>query len=220
MQVDGSPPLARGGHRAGQAGDLLHRITPARAGRTTHGHAWISPVSDHPRSRGEDSRRPRCRSPPGGSPPLARGGPPSPSPHTPRHRITPARAGRTGLSDDPAFLFMDHPRSRGEDGARKLLRCPARDHPRSRGEDQAWDAARPGEPGSPPLARGGLDARHQRRPLSWITPARAGRTERPARPAPRRTDHPRSRGEDSMPCWALSFSVGSPPLARGGPEAP
>ena len=70
---DGSSPLARGKHVAHLDYGRATGIIPARAGKTLHDTGPIWPESDHPRSRGENSRH---RQPPTfkpGSSPLARG---------------------------------------------------------------------------------------------------------------------------------------------------
>ena len=109
--------------------------------------------------------------------------------------IIPARAGFTSPHCAWTRCSTDHPRSRGVyakgqfDGSSKL--------------------------GSSPLARGlqarlGDDAHRLR-----IIPARAGFTPRRFRPAPRRGDHPRSRGVYPSAVEATTARAGSSPLARG-----
>ena len=110
----GSPPLARG--KPGQ--ELLPRdpvrITPARAGKTLIEDDLYAADTDHPRSRGENNRRPSGPGHPGGSPPLARGKPCHGTRRSCTFRITPARAGKTAeVSLEPRGR-ADHPRSRGE----------------------------------------------------------------------------------------------------------
>ncbi len=130
----------------------------------------------HPRSRGEDLRGLLNVDEHHGSPPLARG---RPGPHpdrAPCARLTPARAGKTCAVCSTWTNTTAHPRSRGEDLVRTLIEHHV--------------------PGSPPLARGRLLARHHPDVPNWLTPARAGKTW-PGRCRPRtRPAHPRSRGED------------------------
>ncbi len=150
----GSPPLARGAAttffrdksngritpaRAGSSGfpfhpSKLHWDHPARAGSRLHHHAGLFHTEDHPRSRGEQSTDAPPASPPGGSPPLARGAGIMHATLWCSSRITPARAG----SRPPA------PRASGS----------GRDHPRSRGEQTPRTTSRFMPSGSPPLARG------------------------------------------------------------------
>ena len=93
----GSPPLAREGHKSLFTSIVLIRITPARAGRTVLFSRFGRCIWDHPRSRGKDVRiSPLYRRHPG-SPPLAREGHSFKSSFSPFLRITPARAGRTGI---------------------------------------------------------------------------------------------------------------------------
>ena len=111
---------------------------------------------DHPRSRGEHSRRlsRHCRSV--GSSPLARGARSDLLNMGVIPRIIPARAGST-------------PRLRLAAGATE-------DHPRSRGEHAEAVVLGSGHAGSSPLARGALCASMMSSLLVGIIPARAGST--------------------------------------------
>ena len=132
----GSPPLAREGLYSSNRKSYIHRITPARAGRTLKEMSREIRQEDHPRSRGKDFEfLLHCPRQPG-SPPLAREGQLNCLTHIHRHRITPARAGRT------------------QSGCTTW--CEKKDHPRSRGKD--LPSFNPGYciSGSPPLAREGL----------------------------------------------------------------
>ncbi len=71
-------------------------------------------------------------------------------------RITPARAGKTGIS-------------------RKIIRA-YRDHPRSCGKDEAKKFESNISVGSPPLVRERQKGANGRDAVSRITPARAGKT--------------------------------------------
>ena len=73
-----------------------------------------------------------------------------------------------------------------------------RDHPRMRGEDIfiIWHTI----------------------PLSWITPACAGKTGCSSRAGTCSPDHPRMRGEDLEKLAAEGKVAGSPPHARGRPQ--
>ena len=171
------------------------RFIPARAGNTHTRRAWRPPAPVHPRSRGEHE-------PPlpgiwaeDGSSPLARG---TRRLHTVEGdipRFIPARAGNTAVA--PA------------DRSREAV------HPRSRGEHELYTRFIAPSIGSSPLARGtqpGQAIAHERH---RFIPARAGNTSAAAWGSPRRTVHPRSRGEhicDTPPC---SAATGSSPLARG-----
>ena len=145
--------------------------------------------------RGEDSVSFWKRCVIGGSPPHARGRRRGRLSLCQRRRITPACAGKTGVS----------------------LVCFGvwRDHPRMRGEDSSMSRAASRQAGSPPHARG----RHYElnRPEGWerITPACAGKTPQAVAVARCRSDHPRMRGEDMLPVPKFRRMYGSPPHARG-----
>ena len=134
-----------------------------------------------------------------GSPPLARGIPPSLVSWCPLSGITPACAGNTKALLPGACIIWDHPRLRGE----YLSNVGS-------GVVQA---------GSPPLARG--------IPLNAvcgvlgnrITPACAGNTVFKSIAAARSWDHPRLRGEYLKINAMRLKQQGSPPLARGIPQA-
>ena len=110
-------------------------------------------------------------------------------------RIIPARAGFTPVGHGSKPLSGDHPRSRGVYSfvPSELLTLS----------------------GSSPLARGLPSGRPHTIRLRRIIPARAGFTCRRSPAAPRRPDHPRSRGV-YLPCIQLKNNMrGSSPLARG-----
>ena len=77
----------------------------------------------------------------------------------------------------------------------------------------------PPRPGSSPLTRGkppdGSRATANRR----LIPAHAGKTAAPPPPISTRTAHPRSRGENAIPCISSCTICGSSPLTRGKLEA-
>ncbi len=74
-------------------------------------------------------------------------------------------------------------------------RSASRAHPRSRGEHRAERTGDATLDGSPPLARGALDATHHRGPPVGLTPARAGSTSGRSSSPCASWAHPRSRGE-------------------------
>ena len=69
--------------------------------------------------------------------------------------------------------------------------------------------------GSPPLARGVLCHCSSEFFIGRITPACAGSTRNISIKTLITKDHPRLRGEYSLPSTKFSFKMGSPPLARG-----
>ena len=197
MHIDnpGSPPRARGK-------DLFHRharphvgITPACAGKSAPVPAPRVAFRDHPRVRGEKSKRPAQGRPLRGSPPRARGKALPRGRRTVPDGITPACAGKSWRCTWPPPARQDHPRVRGEKAC----------------------ASAPYEliAGSPPRARGKDSNQSTQGGWSRITPACAGKRPRTAgTPAPR-GDHPRVRGEKSHTSFAETCRQGSPPRARG-----
>ena len=95
------------------------------------------------------------------------------------YRITPACAGSTIAHVQNRCNPWDHPRLRGEYGGRKDL-CS-------------------GKGGSPPLARGVPRAKRASVRESRITPACAGSTEVTEKLRDQIRDHPRLRGEYTLP---------------------
>ncbi len=168
--------------------------------------------------RGEQELPPARSTVTSGSPPHARGAgtdavPPHPADGSPPHArgavrpgvgrgrawgITPACAGSsTGRPQQPA-LRPDHPRMRGEQS------LAAGFHRRSTG--------------SPPHARGAVEAGEWLTCVDGITPACAGSRASPSTRPPRSADHPRMRGEQArLSCRAVPLR-GSPPHARGADQ--
>ena len=96
-----------------------------------------------------------------------------------------------------------------------LTRQQSRDHPRLRGEYHYICQTRTKRWGSPPLARGIQLWRQPSNLESGITPACAGNTLLLRTNETSSWDHPRLRGEYSLPYQEDSRRAGSPPLARG-----
>ena len=154
---------------------MTHRLTPARAGNTLTLACEEPRGAAHPRSRGEHYNELASVLGASGSPPLARGT------HIENlitkgfSRLTPARAGNTGVGHLLLWLLAAHPRSRGE--------------------HVSLERAVYVEDGSPPLARG---TRKEHRIMEYtkrLTPARAGNTIKLTSYRYSMTAHPRSRGE-------------------------
>ena len=235
----GSSPLARGKRHDHCDGLEGFRLIPARAGKTLSTPRLVTLRRAHPRSRGENSRRPRRSSNGQGSSPLARG-------KRPRRRrlrtivgLIPARAGKTLRDHHRRRPAPAHPRSRGENpigcpvGAARAWLIPARAgktvccspcrrsrwaHPRSRGENAGQTRERLEGGGSSPLARGKrvecCSLLHER----GLIPACAGKTHTSPFSPSCGAAHPRSRGENSMLGVSMGASTGSSPLARGKPR--
>ena len=154
------------------------------------------------------------------------------SPHTRGAR----RRGRGPLGCAP-----DHPRIRGEHSfvtSRGLLGCriipayagstvrPAAclarppDHPRIRGEHVTPSLLRPSPSGSSPHTRGARRADRGCGVDGGIIPAYAGSTWRARALVSSGRDHPRIRGEHSVPEAPPRATPGSSPHTRGAPTAP
>jgi len=109
------------------------------------------------------------------------------------------------------------------------------EHPRAGGDDQAEDGSWVPESGTPPRGRGrppptghppprrGTPPRgrgrhldpHRTRADPGNTPARAGTTGPPRRPAWSAREHPRAGGDDLLPVVTTSAGGGTPPRGRG-----
>ena len=149
----------------------------------------------HPRSRGENTRRPVFRSPAKGSSPLTRGKPEAGRPRREQGGLIPAHAGKTRPRRGDAW--------------------PTRAHPRSRGEND--DIAPVTEPvmGSSPLTRGKRDDRTVLAAAHGLIPAHAGKTSQAVWISAGQGAHPRSRGENVTGGPYSQSSTGSSPLTRG-----
>ena len=150
---------------------------------------------DHPRMRGEDVFAPFFPPFERGSPPHARGRPTTDMRVLQRAGITPACAGKTVPEKRPQVHLPDHPRMRGEDT--RCASCPF------------------SSLGSPPHARGRRRSCQRGFGRCGITPACAGKTNYDEHILRKDTDHPRMRGEDTLPTLFSTTSSGSPPHARG-----
>ena len=156
LELVGSPPLMRGIFCNFVAESLDSGITPAYAGNTRSDYSNEIMSRDHPRLRGEYSRRSMAIRRQVGSPPLTRG-----IPAIIHHTefwvgITPAYAGNTPK--------------------RHLFPSPLRDHPRLRGEYQDLWVCTGVTEGSPPLTRGIRKIYFGPCRSDRITPAYAGNT--------------------------------------------
>ena len=113
----GSPPQVRGKLTQCFSYFIVHRITPAGAGKTQVYRAFGRKVEDHPRRCGENGREQAPMRTQQGSPPQVRGKLNCVTTSFPSFRITPADAGKTQI--DRAFgpEVEDHPRGCGENAA-------------------------------------------------------------------------------------------------------
>ena len=110
----GSPPRMRGKEPKGEYALKSERITPAYAGKRASRPTGRSGVWDHPRVCGEKVGDAGTAGDRWGSPPRMRG-----KEHRAKSifrpgRITPAYAGKSGMSSPRRLLLRDHPRVCGE----------------------------------------------------------------------------------------------------------
>ena len=171
------------------------RLIPAHAGKTSACQRLPAASRAHPRSRGENCKRPSTRSSTVGSSPLTRGKLLSSFCVGDGGGLIPAHAGKTEADRCPVVQSWAHPRSRGEN---LLLVLPS-------GSIQ----------GSSPLTRGKRRARHSCSARRRLIPAHAGKTRVALNQAPFARAHPRSRGENFVRSRARLIGLGSSPLTRG-----
>ena len=88
-------------------------------------------------------------------------------------------------------------------------------HPRSRGENSATGKEDVADAGSSPLTRGKQWLAMLGNEIGGLIPAHAGKTRAGARGWWPSAAHPRSRGENILPCELSHKFVGSSPLTRG-----
>ena len=154
-----------------------------------------SPCQDHPRTRGEKRLRHFIHRPEPGSPPHTRGKAASTSAGSGSDRITPAHAGKSNPCSPTVSPFQDHPRTRGE---------------------KSWSAiSHLRRLGSPPHTRGKARRSAGYMAGRGITPAHAGKRMKRSQIKRKGQDHPRTRGEKSIPRKLFICSSGSPPHTRG-----
>ena len=191
----GSPPPMRGKVDPKKINDYVIRITPAYAGKSALHASWQCLLEDHPRLCGEKLRSGTVRGTLRGSPPPMRGkGPPRRSEflHT---RITPAYAGKSGMSFMFAIREEDHPRLCGEKICAIVLHVV--------------------QNGSPPPMRGKVVMSGGYIEQTRITPAYAGKSFSLRRRGHEMWDHPRLCGEKPLFTGVFQQIQGSPPPMRG-----
>ena len=195
LSGQGSSPLTRG-KRVLLPDQLRERgLIPAHAGKTSSPPPRRSKRRAHPRSRGENTRKPRKTRRDRGSSPLTRGK------HT-RRRTAPLACGLIPAHAGKTFFVESTPQT-------------GRAHPRSRGENPAHAGRRHHWWGSSPLTRGKRLLGRRLRVVQRLIPAHAGKTQRRACQPPEPGAHPRSRGENMKKADAEALKQGSSPLTRG-----
>jgi len=191
----GSSPRTRGTGVHGRERRGHPRFIPAHAGNSNQGNGPYIPEPVHPRARGEQAGGGHHSDCNGGSSPRTRG--------TGRHiesfgsayRFIPAHAGNRKPFGGPPGVESVHPRARGEQQVRLLLR---RSHL-----------------GSSPRTRGtGLRRRAAAASCRFI-PAHAGNRCPFSSTADPTAVHPRARGEQSLFCGFRLLDDGSSPRTRG-----
>ena len=193
--VLGSPPRARGKVRVFAIDPPAPGITPACAGKSEPSCPRKRRAEDHPRVRGEKLHRLVDAQRKQGSPPRAPGKAQVRLYGLHAVRITPACAGKRRRWPAAGCSCWDHPRVRGE--KRTIAKVAA------------------AVAGSPPRARGKVEAGNLDVPGGGITPACAGKRTVPAAGGLLFWDHPRVRGEKFEYLPLIHRLPGSPPRARG-----
>ena len=193
----GSSPRVRGKLQQNMRTLALHRLIPARAGKTTPARPQPHHYQAHPRACGENHLPAGVRVPQLGSSPRVRGKLQGPVHGDVGRGLIPARAGKT-----QGFI----PALAGN-----------RAHPRACGENPPWVWTAPRPAGSSPRVRGKpprVRGKHQR---SGLIPACAGKTAA-GPPRPRRgRAHPRACGENPRSPARSESGRGSSPRVRGKP---
>ena len=235
-RVQGSSPLTRGKPAGTASITRMEGLIPAHAGKTSAGGRNFYQHEAHPRSRGENTRRPAFRSPAKGSSPLTRGKLPVDSRLDSVERLIPAHAGKTiPLVYTVLMMKGSSPLTRGKRQAdrvrshsgglipahagktrlRSCVRARLRAHPRSRGENSLTLINCAPLPGSSPLTRGKLVSKVKAATLAGLIPAHAGKTATNCNELIPTRAHPRSRGENGWWVWVVCRTAGSSPLTRG-----
>ena len=191
----GSPPRRRGKDLKEEINSLRIRITPAWAGKSPDPPTPPTSGGDHPRVGGEKDGFSNLTKKQQGSPPRGRGKVSSRAAIVDSMGITPAWAGKRWVWCWPPPPLGDHPRVGGE----KVM-CNSRDVARL---------------GSPPRGRGKVCIIGAAFVVGGITPAWAGKRDKPALILRVVKDHPRVGGEKSHAAPVVRTGVGSPPRGRG-----
>ena len=194
-RTSGSPPPMRGKalQRCAVLGSL--RITPAYAGKSKPQPKAMGTFQDHPRLCGEKLQISSRYVTITGSPPPMRGKVSPLGQGVLHFRITPAYAGKSLLQNTVSVTIKDHPRLCGE---------------KWRGVNVKFSAQ-----GSPPPMRGKELVQKASLCRCRITPAYAGKSQRPHVSLGIIRDHPRLCGEKHSATVIRSIRLGSPPPMRG-----
>ena len=191
----GSSPHARGTLLKQIVETVCHRFIPACAGNAATVQVYHTPVTVHPRMRGERRARNTSSCSICGSSPHARGTPNSDSVRKRFLRFIPACAGNAAKSSTRQSLLPVHPRMRGERCVRHACTCPTY--------------------GSSPHARGTPHRKAHKALLHRFIPACAGNAKCRCVFINGLAVHPRMRGERCPMNLRNHFTIGSSPHARG-----
>ena len=232
----GSSPLTRGKLDSQVQTLQTLRLIPAHAGKTRTRTSSTSVSRAHPRSRGENASELSEGLTPTGSSPLTRGKQVCRLTQSARVRLIPAHAGKTGTPRGLPPPEGAHPRSRGENVARRSVivsltgsspltrgkpSCPSSQRfpwwliPAHAGKTVGTNHGGTGTTGSSPLTRGKRPVSGSGSSSRGLIPAHAGKTTVSGDRAHERRAHPRSRGENSASRLPSSRLPGSSPLTRG-----
>ncbi len=194
----GAPPRVRGRRVGWRRMGRGVGSTPACAGTTCRRWTWASSCTEHPRVCGDDDARRHATAQYPGAPPRVRG-----------RRVGVRPADRGGGST---------PACAGTTGTLWRAESPIREHPRVCGDDLGGVTIMRRDPGAPPRVRGRPRPRRSRNRGPRSTPACAGTTPTPCRPAAMEGEHPRVCGDDSSTLAVLRRDRGAPPRVRGRPQ--
>ncbi len=173
--------------------------SPACAGKRFAYSCRVDAARDHPRVCGEKDQERLIDAPVPGSPPRVRGKDTGQTRYPALTGITPACAGKRYRADEISRPYGDHPRVCGE---KRVASVPGS-----------------GARGSPPRVRGKVRQQVGRDAALGITPACAGKRQRPVLPVSSHEDHPRVCGEKYVHAAGGYPQKGSPPRVRGkGPS--
>ena len=176
-------------------GAVTLRITPAYAGKRCSDRPRLLRFWDHPRLCGEKIRVLLLTIRKEGSPPPMRGKGRLDILSKHINRITPAYAGKSRFMLDSHLVIQDHPRLCGE-----KLCCDTIDVVAL---------------GSPPPMRGKVCINRYLASSRRITPAYAGKSPQVHFKFELKRDHPRLCGEKFLLCIGITALIGSPPPMRG-----
>ena len=237
--MHGSSPLTRGKLRDRAEPQVVARLIPAHAGKTTFSRKLngrsdgLSPLTRGKRSisltyfdtvglipaHAGKTRHPRVRACCWAAHPRSRGENLDPrSPRADAAGSSPLTRGKPVIgrdTTDPRRLIPAHAGKTCAPGSSSQTRAA---HPRSRGENIPWGSPSGRTTGSSPLTRGKLISMILFSLVIGLIPAHAGKTTPDRRSPSASWAHPRSRGENSVDVSPPVGDGGSSPLTRGKPR--